>query len=560
MSHQVISLKYRPQQFEDVIGQEHITVTLKNAIKKNRLGHAYIFSGSRGTGKTTTARLLAKVVNCENPQNGNPCNECISCREITEGRSLDVLEIDGASNRGIDSIRDLREQVKYPPTRGKYKVYIIDEFHQITKDAFNALLKTLEEPPKHILFIFATTELQKVLPTILSRCQRFEFKRIPILQVIDLLRDIAQKEGIVIDEDSLLLIAKKGDGSIRDSESILEQVIAFSNDDINYESILNILGVIREDVFFKVYNAMISRKADQALQYIDDMLMRGYDLVEFVSAFSIFLRDLYIVKVHGSPDILNTTGNLRKEYHSLAQSQDERTLIRMLSIVNDELPKISRSRNIKILVESLFIKLSHLQDFVDLDRVLQQVKQKEAISAAHPQAPTTSKPKANPVAKSTPSPAAPRYQSPILTPKVNTSTDMPESAQQEIKKSENKVIEKPVNKEISPVKLEDLKAKWQEVIDCVQPKKPAIAGLLCRAGILQIQDGTVILGAEDDYSCKSLQRAAQIIRTCLKTVHGVPLYVRIEKSKVLEEQRVIKNKDIDKATQQVIQSLDGELI
>ncbi len=563
MSHQVISLKYRPQQFEDVIGQEHITVTLKNAIKKNRLGHAYIFSGSRGTGKTTTARLLAKVVNCENPQNGNPCNECISCREITEGRSLDVLEIDGASNRGIDSIRDLREQVKYPPTRGKYKVYIIDEFHQITKDAFNALLKTLEEPPKHILFIFATTELQKVLPTILSRCQRFEFKRIPILQVIDLLRDIAQKEGIAIDDDSLLLIAKKGDGSIRDSESILEQVIAFSNDDINYESILNILGVIKEDIFFEVYNAMISRKADQALQYIDDMLMHGYDLVEFVSAFSIFLRDLYIVKVHGSPDILNTTENLRKEYHSLAQSQDERTLIRMLSIVNDELPKISRSGNIKILVESLFIKLSHLQDFVDLDRVLQQVKQKGTTPGTRLQSPAASiasKPPSNPVAKPTPSPAAPSYQSSILTPKANTSADVPVPAQQEVKKNENKVIEKPVSEEVSSVKLEDIKAKWQEVVDCVQPKKPAIAGLLCRAGILQIQDGTVILGVEDDYSCKSLQRAAQIIRICLKDVHGISLSVHVEKSKVLEEQRIIKNKDIDKATQQVIQSLDGELI
>jgi len=563
MSHQVISLKYRPQRFEDVIGQDHITITLKNAIEKNRLGHAYIFSGPRGTGKTTTARLLAKVVNCENPIDGNPCNECTTCREITEGRSMDVLEIDGASNRGIDSIRDLREQVKYPPTHGKYKVYIIDEFHQITKDAFNALLKTLEEPPKHILFIFATTELHKVLPTILSRCQRFEFKRIPLLQVMELLRNIAKQEGIAIDDDSLLLIAKKGDGSIRDSESILEQVIAFSNKDISYESILNILGVIREEVFFTMYRAIIETKADTALRIIDDMLMHGYDLLEFVTVFSIFLRDLYMVKAHGSADILNTTENLKKEYSELAKTQDALTLIRMLSIVNDEIAKISRSSNTKILVETLFIKLSNLQDLKQVDEMIGQKRQ----ALPHANATTSATaPRTAPAVKPTPvvkEPTPKVYTSPILNGNIKGLTPAPKKTTVPDKKEEPKIEKTPepiVSNGNEAITIEKVKEQWQAVVDCVQPQKPAVASLLCNVGLSRIQNGTLVLVVEDEYSYNTIIRNEQIICSCLEEICGVKLLLRVEKNKVPDTQRVIKKQEIDKATKQILQSFDGELL
>jgi DNA polymerase-3 subunit gamma/tau len=561
MSHQVISLKYRPQEFEDVVGQEHITLTLKNAIKKNRLGHAYIFSGPRGTGKTTTARLLAKVVNCEDPKNGNPCNACASCREITEGRSLDVFEIDGASNRGIDSIRDLREQVKYPPARGKYRVYIIDEFHQITKEAFNALLKTLEEPPRHILFIFATTELTKVPPTILSRCQRFEFKRIPLMQVVALLRQIAEKEGISIDDDSLLLIAKKGDGSIRDSESILEQVIAFSTGEIRYESVLSILGVIREEIFFEVFEAIAAGQADRVLQYLEDMLMRGYDLQEFVSVFSVFLRDLYMVKAHGSPDVLNTTENLKKAYRDLALDQDEHTLIRMLTLVNDALPNISRSANVKILVESLFIKLSHMHDFVALDRVLEQLKQRDR-SETTKVAPV----KASPVLTRSAPPerkTAPPGRIPDETERPGDPETPPEPAPEKKDTPADTADADPQDAAVTGADIltpEDIKEKWNAFIACVQPKKPALAGLLCNVGISGIYDDTLVLASEDTYSCESLQRSEQIIRSCLKTVFGVPLSVRIEKKEVSEKQRLGSRKKIDDAAKQVIQEFEGELL
>ena len=528
MSHQVISLKYRPQRFEDVVGQEHITVTLQNALKKGRLGHAYIFSGPRGTGKTTTARLLAKLANCENPQDGNPCNTCVSCREITEGRSMDVHEIDGASNRGIDSIRDLREQVKYPPTRGKYKVYIIDEFHQITKEAFNALLKTLEEPPKHVLFIFATTELHKVLPTILSRCQRFEFRRIPIPQVVQLLRQIAEREGAKIDDAALMLIAKKGDGSIRDSESILEQVIAFSGEAISYEGILNMLGVIREDVFFELYRALSGGSADRALSLLDEMLMRGYDAAEFVTHFSIFLRDLYMTKIQGSAELLNTTETLKNDYEALASTQDARTIVRMLIIVNEQLPDIGRSANVKILCESLFIKLSRLQDFRDLEQVLNGLKGK----AEDPR--TAAAPKA--AAVKTAPPAAQIREA------------VPEAAAEKTGSPE------------APAGAEEIKDRWQEVIDCVQPQKPALAGLLCRVGLMRANGGTLVLTVEDDYSYNSLQRSEALIRSCLKKVFHYAYRLRVEKNTVPDSEKAIKNSKVDGAVQQVIQSFEGELL
>src|SRR5258708_7705759 len=238
MTYLVSARKWRPSVFEDVVGQQHVATTLRNAMATDRLSHAYIFSGGRGCGKTTTARILAKAINCLHPKNQNPDNECELCREITENRSVNVFEIDGASNRGVDEIRNLREAVRYGPAKGKYKVYIIDEVHMLTKEAFNALLKTLEEPPPYIIFIFATTEIHKVPLTILSRCQRFDFRRIAIEEIIGRLKFIAKEEGITIDEDALLMVAKRADGSMRDAQSIFDQIVSFSGKKINASQII----------------------------------------------------------------------------------------------------------------------------------------------------------------------------------------------------------------------------------------------------------------------------------------------------------------------------------
>ena len=260
MSYQVLSRKWRPQIFDDVIGQLHITKTLQNAIQKERVAHGFLFSGLRGVGKTTTARIFSKALNCSNPQNNNPCNKCNICKDITNGRSLDVLEIDGASNRGIDEIRELREAVKYPPTNGKYRIYIIDEVHMLTTHAFNALLKTLEEPPPHVKFILATTDPQKLPQTILSRTLRFEFKRVQLPILKNYIQHILDKEKIKYDDASLIQIAKKGDGSVRDSLSLLDQAITYTNGNLILNEVQNILGVISESLYCEVLSDIITKK------------------------------------------------------------------------------------------------------------------------------------------------------------------------------------------------------------------------------------------------------------------------------------------------------------
>ncbi|MDI6765504.1 MAG: DNA polymerase III subunit gamma/tau, partial [Bacteroidota bacterium] len=294
MTYLVTARKWRPMVFEDIIGQSHITITLRNAIATNRLSHAYIFSGPRGVGKTTTARILAKAINCVNPNNLNPDNECDLCKEITEGRSVNVFEIDGASNRGVDEIRNLREAVRYGPAKGKYKVYIIDEVHMLTKEAFNALLKTLEEPPAYVMFIFATTEIHKVPLTILSRCQRFDFRRISINEITSRLRFIAKEDHVTIDDEALFIIAKRADGSMRDAQSIFDQVISFCGEDIKSQQILSMLNIVDQDIYFRVTEIIKSKDVQAGLLIVDEIINRGFDLREFLGGLMEHLRNMLI--------------------------------------------------------------------------------------------------------------------------------------------------------------------------------------------------------------------------------------------------------------------------
>ena len=309
MVYEVLARKWRPQFFQDVVGQEHITQTLVNAIKSDRIAHAYLFSGARGVGKTSVARILAKALNCLELEDGNPCGRCTSCLEITRGSSVDVQEIDGASNRGIDEIRELRENIKYMPSASRFRVYIIDEVHMLTLQAFNALLKTLEEPPPHVKFIFATTEPHKVPITILSRCQRFDFKRIAVSLIMKHIEEITEKEGIEISKPGVSIIAREAEGSMRDAESLLDQVISYAGTKVTEKDIIDILGIIDRDLLFDISGAIIDGSAEKCIEIVEKIYSYGYDIKEFYRALMDHFRNMIVCLIASDRNLLDLTGD-----------------------------------------------------------------------------------------------------------------------------------------------------------------------------------------------------------------------------------------------------------
>ncbi len=307
----VLYRKYRPQTFAEVIGQEHVIQTLTNAISQGLISHAYLFAGPRGTGKTTVARILAKAINCQSRKSGEfePCNQCSSCSEIMEGQSMDLIEIDAASHRGIDEVRELRDGIKFVPTKSKYKVFIIDESHMLTREAFNALLKTLEEPPSHAIFILATTEIHKMIPTIISRCQRFDFRKLTVSEIVKRLESISKKEGIKIERSVLELIALKSDGSIRDSESLLDQALTFAgkNGEIKMETIRDLLGLVETKLVAQFVDFLCQKKTFKAINFLNEISEKGSDLQEFSKSLINYLRQILILKIIESNSLLNST-------------------------------------------------------------------------------------------------------------------------------------------------------------------------------------------------------------------------------------------------------------
>ena len=316
----VLYRKYRPQSFSEVIGQDHIVQTLKNAVRANLISHAYLFSGPRGSGKTTLARILAKAVNCKNPTEGEPDNTCDFCQEINQGRALDFIEIDAASNRGIDEIRDLKEGIRFAPARLKYKVFVIDEAHQLTKEASNALLKTLEEPPSHAIFILATTEVHRMLGTIVSRCQRFDFKKLQVKEIVERLTDLAKKEKAVIDKHTLQIIAAQAGGSFRDAESLLDRVLTFhAGKKITPETVQELLGIVDIHILAEFIDLLVAKKAAMAVEFLNKKLQEGMDPQEFAKNLVEYLRNLLILKLNPELKDTLTPGFTKEQQEKLTE-------------------------------------------------------------------------------------------------------------------------------------------------------------------------------------------------------------------------------------------------
>ena len=358
MSYQVFARKYRPQIFDDVLGQDHVVQTLKNAIQQRRLAHAYLFVGPRGTGKTSTARILAKALNCVHGPTPTPCGVCDSCREIALGISLDVLEIDGASNNSVDQVRELRDNVRFAPVRGRYKVYIIDEVHMLTQQAFNALLKTLEEPPQHVIFVFATTEPHKVLPTILSRCQRFDLHRIPPRIIAEHLNFIAIQEGVTLATAASNAIAAAADGGLRDAESMLDQLVAFCGASIDEQQVLEVFGLTAEQVVLDLTQAIITRESTKALHLIQAQQEAGKDLSKLLSDLLNFLRSLLIAQVDASSLQDEQSEKAKAVTTSLKAKLSTGQLLRLMEILSEVEPTLKWATNKKLHLELAIIRAS----------------------------------------------------------------------------------------------------------------------------------------------------------------------------------------------------------
>ncbi len=383
MSYMALYRKWRPNTFQDVKGQDHIVQTLKNQIVSDRVGHAYLFCGTRGTGKTSVAKIFSRAVNCEHPINGSPCNECAVCRSILSGSSLNVVEIDAASNNGVDNIREIREQVEYPPTDGKYRVYIIDEVHMLSPGAFNALLKTLEEPPSYVIFILATTEVHKIPITVLSRCQRYDFKRISVDEIAGNLKRLMDAEKIDTEEKALRFVAKMGDGSMRDSLSLLEQCIAFHfGEKLTYEFVLDVLGAVDTSVFSRLFRALIKEQTKESIQIIEEILIQGRELTQFINDFIWYLRNLMLVQsTSNAEDLLDVSAENLQALQEEAAMVAPETLMRYIRVLSDLANQNRYASQKRILIEVAFIKLTKPEMEQNLDSVLDRVARLEEMVA-----------------------------------------------------------------------------------------------------------------------------------------------------------------------------------
>jgi len=519
----VTARKWRPMLFEDVVGQSHVTQTLRNAIATQRLAHAYIFSGPRGVGKTTTARLLAKAINCRQPKEANPDNECDICKEITDGTSFDVLEIDGASNRGIDEIRDLRESARYAPAKGKYKVYVIDEVHMLTKESFNALLKTLEEPPSHVMFIFATTEIHKVPATILSRCQRFDFRRIAIEEIIANLRAIAHEEQIVMDDEALMLVARKGDGSLRDAQSIFDQVVSLCGRSITHGQILQALNMVDQEVYFRVTDLIKAKDAKGVLALVDEILAQGHDIKEFLGGLLEHLRNILVARTTGTTTLIEASDLYRQRYAAEAEVFGVADLLRFQRLVGGTEAALRWIAQPRFRLEADMIQLVNLQRAPEIAAILEDLehlKRRLANSSENANGPRGISGSAieRPVA---PVPAAAR--SPEL-PGTETVPARPASA------PGRQPAAAPASPAARKLSETEVTSRWDEFLGEVRRQRISLGSMLESTTLIGVRNGVIRLACATDFEVSSVQRNREFLSDIIMKVFSAPARIEAETS------------------------------
>lgn len=550
MTYIVTARKWRPMVFEDVVGQTHVTTTLRNAIAGNRLSHAYIFSGPRGVGKTTAARILAKAINCEHPKNFNPDNECDLCKEITEGRSVNVFEIDGASNRGVEEIRNLREAVRYAPARGKYKVYIIDEVHMLTKEAFNALLKTLEEPPSQVLFIFATTEVHKVPLTILSRCQRFEFRRNTIEEITSRLKFIAKEEKISISNDALFLIAKKADGSMRDAQSIFDQVVSFGGEQIDVQQVMQIFNIVDQELYFNVTDLIKSRDSKSVFSLVEGIISKGYDVKEFLSGLSEHFRNLLIVRSTNTSEFIEASEVYKKRYEQEAVHFNEEDLLRLIKITNDTDAALRWSQQPRFKLEFGLLQMVKMDNSIQIENLLQQLDElkkklngitlepsKQVVIKTHGTA--ERKPSSEPASTVTYSKPAESNSSRSKNIAENT------SPYQEVSSSFSSGEVPPASRSDSPaasslqrISVEEAMMKWSTFVAEASKQRIAVGAMLSQAALMDVKENKLQIGCPDDYHLEGLKRNREFLTELATKVYGAKVRLETILANVPDQQQV----------------------
>jgi len=480
MAYEVLARKWRPQQFDDVVGQEHVTRTLKNAIQNNRIAHAYLFVGPRGIGKTSVARILAKALNCVDGPTLTPCGKCDSCKEITSGTSLDVLEIDGASNNGVEQVRDLRETVKYAPTHGKFKIYIIDEVHMLSQAAFNALLKTLEEPPAHVKFIFATTEPEKILATIVSRCQRFDLRRIPVPQIVERLQMVAKAEKVKIDEDALLAIARGSEGGLRDAESALDQLISFKGTEISEDDVLSVFGLVSRRTLEQLAEDILKGDIQSLIKIVAGLDESGKDLQRLVVELMEHFRNLLVcLNVDNITEGLAPTETQVTMLKAQAKLTNTGRLLRVTEVLADVEDRMRYTLSKRTLLETALIRCARASVVVSLEEILAQINEirgqgtgnRDQKSEVRVQAPEIGERKA-------------------------------ESGEQAIAPVPAMVREQKLDIEVAPVgdEVRSLMERWKEVTDKVGKIAVAARSIMADIRPIRVEKDRVVLGFDPEFA------------------------------------------------------------